>query len=276
MLQTFWKSIFLLFTDTLHDVRNRIYVEKHLVKKPKSEYGGRRKYEQKVAFNLMFPFHSSIPIELSSTFPNMSVLNVGKSAILDKYINETLYENIVEKELIKCGKTVYADITEDVDTKYEDLKKSCPHIEFFKSKETFLETRQFWIFPESFVGSKILYKVNQMFSNGIFGKLNNVFLSKRHNRRLNPIGFNSVDNATFNTGPKPLSLSDKVQSCFYFYLVLLCMCMVIILIEICYLKYTGRLCFTINTMRIICASQIRFLLLQAKNLPKQISLAQVT
>jgi len=103
-----------------------------------------------------------------------------------------------------------------------------------------------------------------MFSNGIFRKLNNVFLSKRHNHRLNSIGFNSVENTTFNTGPKPLSLSDKVQSGFYMYLVSVCVCIVSILMEVLHLKYIGRFCFGINTMRIIFASQMKFLLMQVK------------
>jgi len=170
------------------------------------------------------------------------------------------YEYAIEKEISKCERTVYADISEDVDREFEYFKKKYPHIKFFKSKETLLETKQLWKFPELFVGSKMLYRVKQMFENGIHSLLNKVLLLEITSRKLNKTNSKDFRENAAQNGPQAIALSDKVQSSFVIYLICLATCAALILIEMYYVKFQLQLSFKNDTVRNFCGKHTKTVL----------------
>jgi len=106
-------------------------------------------------------------------------------------------------------RTAFVDISEDVNREYEYFKMKYPQIKFFKSKESILETKQLWSFPELFVGSKMLNGVKQMLENGIHKLLNRVFLLEITSRKFNKTNSKEFRVQNVQDGPQAIPLSDK-------------------------------------------------------------------
>jgi len=216
-MQKFWNWIVQNYVMSM--VAKQVYGDVENGLRKDFEASRKIRNEEETLFNLFYPLHSDIPFELSYMANNLSF----STSTHQKRFTEMddRYEYAIEQEITKCKRTAYVDISEDVDREYEFLKKKYPHIKFFKSTETILETKQFWSFPELFVGSKMLHGVKQMFENGIHSLLNRVLLLEITNRKFNKAKSQELRNKIVQNGPQAISLSDKVQYCFIIYLICL-------------------------------------------------------
>jgi len=78
-------------------------------------------------FNLIFPSHNGIPVEALNLWNHE--WKIARCVLTD--VNS--FANIVEKELVKCGKSVYSDEHNKVQLEYKYLKKKYLKVKFFLS-----------------------------------------------------------------------------------------------------------------------------------------------
>jgi hypothetical protein len=84
--------------------------------------------EDAILVNLIVPEHMSVPTSYANGKWNYS------------------FASAVEEEIIKCGRSAYADIRSVVDLEHRYLTKHDPWIKFFLSKEEVLKQMGSWMF----------------------------------------------------------------------------------------------------------------------------------
>lgn len=136
---------------------------------------------------------------------------------LEKGRNFSWYEmiGITEKEVVECGKTVYAAKTRHIISEQSYLSKSYKNLTFFKSEE-------FNQLPEAIFiredGSEA-FKILQRYLEGGFHQMNfNRYTSFHLQQRYNLFTMNY--SRPFSYTVSAMGLQGNVQTLFYIYLVL--------------------------------------------------------
>jgi len=103
-------------------------------------------------FNLILPSHNGIPVGA------LNELSPDEKSFGCVLRDLSVFESIVEKELMKCGRTVFADESSKVLLEYKYLKKKYPKVKFFISENAY-PLKRVWQF-KSEANSPIIYKDN--------------------------------------------------------------------------------------------------------------------
>jgi len=89
-------------------------------------YTKREILENKIAFNLYFPIHSFLPTKVEE------ILQTNGSERFVEQLGTHFLVSAVENKIKKCGRTVFADTSVEVNRKFAYLSKYYSALEFFK------------------------------------------------------------------------------------------------------------------------------------------------
>jgi len=189
-------------------------------------YTTREILENEIAFNLYFPIHSFLPTKVEA------ILQTNGSERFVEQLDTQFLVSAVENEITKCGRTVFADTTEEVNREFAYLSKYYSAIEFFKSKESILRIKRLWIFPKATIDTKLIQQVHQMIAAGIYDYLESIFLSWGESPRVNYTLKNRPENKLLKNEPQAISLGDKIQACFFMYFIFISVCFICFFVEV--------------------------------------------
>jgi len=192
-----------------------------------------------LAFNLYFPAHTYVPIDVES------IMDAGKNGydLLSNHSSLVMeIPSIVEKEITKCDRTVFADTSEVVEKEFEYLSQHHPNIQFFKSKETFFARQRYWSFVMATEDSPIVLKLRYLFCSGIYEYLQRIFALGFSEFRKNYTLSNKHRKKIQRNEPRAVSLQDRIQMSFVAYSVFTSACIISFMLEffvVCYRLVEG-------------------------------------
>jgi len=183
---------------------------------------------EELLFNLIFPSHNGIP----QSGANLYLPNPFQSTCELKDNNQ--FEIEVEKELLKCGKVVFADEHRIVLLEYEYLEKQYRNVSFFLSEQIWPQQR-YWEFKTIFRHPIIFEGMQTFLSNGIYFRSLGYFEASKYFERARVYREKYLQE---NDALKPvvLVLEGKFKSLFYVFLGLFLTLILFVLLEI-YFKY---------------------------------------
>jgi hypothetical protein len=152
--------------------------------------------EDAILLNLIVPEHMSIPTSYINCKWNYS------------------FASAVEEEIVKCGRSAYADIKSVVDLEHEYLKKHYPWIKFSLSKEEISKKMDSWAFPSMPDKTPIFEGMKALLFTGIYQKLEEYFLKVPYLDRQLYTTTSEYYNLESGQGKPPLSLADSIQTAF--------------------------------------------------------------
>jgi hypothetical protein len=153
--------------------------------------------EDAILINLIVPEHMSVPTSYLNGKWNYS------------------FASAVEEEIIKCGRSAYADIRSDVDLEHRYLTKHYPWIKFFQSKEEVSKQMDSWMFPSMHDKVPIFEDMKALLFTGIYRKLEEYFMQETYLDRKLYTTSSKYYNIKSTQEKSPLSLADSIQTSFF-------------------------------------------------------------
>jgi len=222
-------------------VAARLLYEDHKKSKSKTY----RKFSE-VLFNLFYPSHLAHP----SGFENALVRNSTSGKY--KWKDKLKYSYLVEREIVKCGRSAFVDRASDVMREYNYLSRHYHRTKFFLSQESILSERRIWVFPWMDDDFKIIKYIKLLISSGILFKTKEYFDSAKYRRRHNYtlLGMNLLAANANPNGPVALTLSDRIQTCFYIFAIFISVSFA------CFVREN----VTIHCLRLVVSSTLSFMI----------------
>jgi len=132
---------------------------------------------EELFFNLIFPSHNGIPQEAANLFAKDAYNLVWELQ------DNNQFEYLVERELLKCGKTVFADEHRLVLLEYEYLKQKYRNVSFFVSEQIWPHKR-FWEFKTIHRRLPIILEsIKALISSGIYFRALGYFETSKYIER---------------------------------------------------------------------------------------------
>jgi len=203
---------------------------------------------QEVLFNLFFPPHLKNPKGANTVFSVNETVKSRKNKKHFKWNNKLKFWFLVEQEIIQCGRSAYVDKSDDVLAEYYYLRNYYHRTPFFLSTESTLSQWRYWFFFALNDTYKAVKQAHRLIQSGLIAKTKKYFESAKHNQRVNyTVKGTGLKGAMDANGPLAITLSDRIQTCFYFYLLSILLTLCRFLIEIRPFLYT----LSIKWLRII-------------------------
>jgi len=161
-------------------------------------------------FNLIYPTHNGIPTEAL----NLILYDRATTQCVLHDINA--FENIVEKELVKCGRTAFVDEHDKILLEIEYLKRKYPKLKFIIS-ETFWPLKRLWVFYSEISNPPMYRDIKALISSGIYYRVLQYFESQKFIER-NSAKEKSRANITTSTDPNLLKLTGRIVTLFVLFL----------------------------------------------------------
>jgi len=129
-------------------------------------------------FNLYHPLHIYFPTEKEKDLRPKSYEEITS------FENNLKFSYLVEREIVKCKRTVFMASEDDINREVQFLRNNYPDIQFFKSSEQFLTMQRFWSFSET--DKTMANSITHLIQFGIHKiKLEPDFLFYSHKYRVN-------------------------------------------------------------------------------------------
>jgi len=156
-------------------------------------------------FNLIFPSHNGIPQSAIDLFkPDRDNRRCELS-------DNNQFELDVEKELVKCGRTVFVDEHRKVLHEYDYLNQQYAKIKFFSSEQIWPHKR-FWLFRADDEPPILLEGVKTLLSSGIYLQTLSYFETFKYYKR------SRSSQARKSTEPEKQTMDGKFKSLFEVFL----------------------------------------------------------
>jgi hypothetical protein len=170
--------------------------------------------EDAVILNLYVPSHIFVP-------PSYRDNNVN-------YWNYS-FASAVEEELVKCGRTAYADLRSVLEMEHKYLSDRYSGIEFFISEDEIGKEMDSWLFPGMHDGAPLVRAMKALVYTGIYRKLEEYFTKERFVDRK---GYSDRLKWKTAEGPTAVSLAGSIQTAFFIFVSAVTICLLALLSEI--------------------------------------------
>jgi len=177
-----------------------------------SQFSQQSEKLNELLFNIFYPSHLVLPLEIRNTIESTD------TDLAFSFNKSLKVSYLIEKEITKCGRTVYADTEEDVEMEFQYLSRYYPHIKFFKAQQNLLQVERYLLFPDATVDSKIVFKTKLLIASGIYDKVKEYFLHSTRRSRVNLTLSNPEFGPKTKNGPRSMSLRDRIKTFFVFFL----------------------------------------------------------
>jgi len=172
-------------------------------------------------FNLIFPSHNGLP---------QAAINLAKpdrSNRTCELSDNNQFELEVEKELLKCGKTVFVDEHQSVLQEDEYLNKQYGKVKFFTSEQIWPRQR-FRLFKTFDERPLLLEGIKTLLSNGIYYRTLRYFETFKYYARSRKL------QETKSNEPEKQKMDGKFKSLFEVFLFVTLVCFLFFLFEKCH------------------------------------------
>jgi len=161
-------------------------------------------------FNLIYPSHNGFPAEAL----HLVVFDTKTGQCVLEDINA--FANIIEKELVKCGRTVFVDEHNKVLLEYKYLKKKYPKLKFFISENVW-PLKRMWQFLSKISDPSLYRGIKTLISSGIYYRALEYFESRKFLERNNAQEKSRTLISSSND-PNLLKLTGRIVTLFILFL----------------------------------------------------------
>jgi len=167
---------------------------------------------EELLFNILYPLHLLLPTKARDLLERLT-------EPLNKFNQSLLFSYIIEEEITKCGRTVYADTKEEVEMVFKYLGGYYTETKFFKSHGEIFSRERYLVFPYATSDSKLVLYTKLLIEAGIYDKIKEYFITdtRRHRKGLT-LSNRQIIKAV---GPPKISLRDRINTFFLCIIILL-------------------------------------------------------
>jgi hypothetical protein len=153
--------------------------------------------EDAVLFNLHSPSHLFIPQAFANGKWNHS------------------YASAVENEIVKCGRSAYADLRSVLEMEHKYLSEQYFWITFFLPEDEVRNELSSWLFPGMQENTGLVKGLKGLLVSGIYWKLEEFFMKGLYLERKRYTIQSEEFGKKYSEGPTAIALGDSIQTTFF-------------------------------------------------------------
>jgi hypothetical protein len=170
-------------------------------------------FEDSIILNLYVPSHVFVPPSYSNGNWNYP------------------FASAVEVELVKCGRSAYADLKSVVEMEHKYLSDRYSWIEFFISEDEIGKEMDSWLFPGMHDGAPLVRAMKAFVYSGIYRKLEEYFMKEGFVERKEYTVNSDRFKGKTTEGPTAISLTGSIQTAFFIFASAVTICLLALLFE---------------------------------------------